>query len=259
MAECYFRMEDDIVKDSLKSIDFENGNLLIVGGLAVQFFGQGCLDISRRTLDLDLISQDTFSFDSFRDSFKPFMKDMKLKGYQVQAKKGNQVYSLKVMDSQNRPDSKYFFVNLEYHKDKTLNYFGPYLHKQFDHELQVPFEDGEVIFPVQSLEELAPLKVGRVRRMGKNSLYSDMFTNLETMEGLERVAKIPLESMAINIKNAQNILSVDTKNIEVKSQYKLSKDCYDLVAIAKLVSAGQYDFNFDRYNENLDFLANMRS
>ena len=168
MAIHYFGIKNKLVRDSLDSIDFlENNDFFIAGGLVPQLYGKGREDIYRKTLDVDLITPNKVSFQSFKDKSFSSEQKLRLRKYQVQFKKGRGNYSIKIMTSQNKPDSKTFFINLDYLSSNIYEFFNDYIENQLSNSKEISFESN--ILRLESLEELIPMK--RCSRKGNGKIF----------------------------------------------------------------------------------------
>ena len=255
MAEHYFGLKDEIVVDTLKSSDFENNeNVILVGGLVPQIYGKEREDIYRKTLDADLITPESISMEDFKDKFSETLKRLSSKNYQVQFKGGRNNYSMKIMNSQNKPDSKNFFLNLDYLDSNIYNFFNDYIKKQVLNSKDVEFKGS--FLRVESLEELFPMKISRLMNKSKDSDFNFVggkkFLENVLCSEFSDLALIDLEGLRKGLEFYQMLFSNGKMKSNRVNDYKIIKDLFDLSASARIIMDNQYDFDCDRYKENLE-------
>jgi len=256
--ECYFGINDEILRDSLDSLSvFKEDRPLVVGGLAIQIHGKERERILRKTSDADLLSENE-SFENFCEgTYKKIYSSLKEKGYQVYSKRGRGNNAVKVVKNMNKPGQETFLLHWTLFPGEQYENFSDYIQrqKQFAEEVSYSGERESVL--VASLEEILPLKIRRTFTHGNKRedlvgpLYESLVSNAKR-GNWGTLASLPLTDLGRGLIRLQKRLK--EKGPYTKERfftYKLSKDVYDLCLSARLIADSSIDFDKYRYEENL--------
>lgn len=260
MGKTSFDLEDKIVLDSLASLsavkDYEP---VVVGGLAVQIHCRKKPEYLRDTPDLDILPPENYHYEHFMMEVYPrvseFLKDS---GYQVQPKRGRGNHCVKVMDGQNKPDSKTFFMHWTHFGSEVYDGFRDYVKKQISHSKTEKLGNLAKV-RVAALEEVLPLKVRRAIRFGRDKLdvvgplYDLLTTDAESGEW-QNLASISLSKWKLKIEDMQRRLGkgLTCEGKEIAETYKLNKDLYDICLCSRVFNEGLYGLDYFGYLENVD-------
>ena len=252
MGLIYFNVLEDIVQRTIASVGTVQRGLsssqqpLVVGGMATQLHALAYPQLLRPTLDLDLTNCEDYS--DFRDfSSKlgdPLLKEIRKRGYQAQIKNGRLGYEIKVMNGQGDQAKELFFIHLDalpqpYREQEKIE-TRERLRNAIILEVQ-----GVPVY-VTRMEDIIPRKLKRLREKKKEMTDGD-----ELLESLHSYAEqgrwdtlstIPLEEWATRITESQNDFTRN-KVTRPPARYVVSKDCFDICLLSRVIEANPAKFN----------------
>ncbi len=252
MVLIYFNVLEDIVQKTIASVGTVQKTLgssqtpLIVGGMATQLHALAYPDLLRPTLDLDLTNcEDYADFRNFSDKIgDPLLKEIKQRGYQAQIKRVRFGYEIKVMNGQGEQAKELFFIHLDALPQ-------PYRNKQkieIAEELRNAIEMGVQGVPVYvtRMEDIIPRKIKRLREKIKEMADGDeLLESLHTYAEQGRwgdLSSVPLQEWATRITESQNDFTKN-KITRPPARYVVSKDCFDICLLSRVIEANPAKFN----------------
>ena len=256
--ECYFGINDKIVRDCLDSLHIVSEKPVVVGGLAIQLHGSEREKILRKTSDVDLLVLSDLSFDDFRQgAFQEVYPFIKRQGYHLVPKRGRGNHAAKVTKNMNKKDQQIFLMHWTKFNPKYYDAFMDYIKKQINFSKDIEYNSQNLPVKTASLEEILPLKIRRATIYGTDReelvgpIYSSLIENAKK-GNWGTLASVPLTEMGKGLLRMQRKLEEkEPYTRERFSTYKLSKDIYDLCLASRLISDDMGSFEKDRYEENI--------
>ncbi|MBM3232059.1 hypothetical protein FJZ21_01625 [Candidatus Pacearchaeota archaeon] len=261
MGRTSFDLGDKIVRDSLASLSVVNStNPVVVGGLAVQIHCRRKSEFLRDTPDADILTPENMTYEHFLiDIFPRVAEYLRDNGYQVQPKKGRGNHCVKVMEGQNKQDSKTFFIHWTNFGKEVYAGFKDYVQKQINYSRFESFEGVENV-RVAALEEILPLKVRRAIKFGRDRQdvvgpFYDLLTTDAEYGDWSRLSAFSLEGWKLKIEEMQRKLGRKVASCDYRDMaetYKLNKDLFDICLAARVFNEGLYALDFYDYLNNVD-------
>lgn len=261
MTKTFFELHDDIIGNSLDSLDtLEEKKPVIVGGLAIQLNAFSMGRLLRTTPDVDLLTHDNVPYDDFVSNVYPepakFLKGI---DYQVQPKRGRGNNSLKVMSGQNRDDAECFLMHWTVFSPFLYERMLDYIDRQIEFSKNIKYSKVRKDVQVASLEEIVPLKIQRSIRFGSGNMEAFVGPVYSSLIESARKAKwgflasMPLQEWKGVIERMQENIRIKSgyNDPKLMGPYKLTKDIFDLCLAARVISEDPSTFDKDRYEQNI--------
>lgn len=249
----YFTLENKIVKDSLEAIlnSKKNEKLVIVGGMAVQFY---CNDprLRRPTSDVDILLKPNMSFEEFINGFgKKIQEYIIRKKYQCQLKRARSANEVKIMDGQHNKAKQLFFIHFTRYSDEFLQKYDSISERELTHANELTIPDLDLRVYVKRIEDIIPHKLNRLKKyielledpLKKTLVYSAEESDWDALAKF----KGNLYKWNEEITLLQSKLEKEPQDRLTQACYIVNKDLYDIIILSIRIVLDKENFNFEYY------------